>query len=234
MDAEVTREATIRRFRFPGGSPWRAAAVTFLAWLAIIFLIQDPLHYLLDRSPESYGRFWDTRDWLLVHIVGGSLALVAGPFQFSSGLRERFALVHRWNGRLYIAGILLAGAPAFYLAFFAPERSFGVALFVMSCAWWVATGLALRAILAGKVVVHQRWMMRSYVLTFAFVTFRWLGTLPVWEPFGVHREAVAAWTSWVVPVLLLELIRQRRSVSPERLTSQRRNAAPPVFPNAAD
>ena len=46
------------------------------------------------------------------HIVGGGVALVAGPFQFWRGLRDRHRSVHRWMGRTYLAAIAIAGAPA--------------------------------------------------------------------------------------------------------------------------
>src|SRR5215218_1502402 len=186
--------------------PWRRALTAgVLAWLALTFLLRDPLHYLIDASEASFGRFWPHRAWLLLHIVGGVGALVLGPFQFSTRLRARHLAVHRAIGRSYLAAVALAGAPGFYLAFFATELSFGVALLTLALVWWLTTGIAFAAILRRRITTHREWMVRSYIVTFAFVTFRLLGTIPIWAPFGVHREAIAGTVAWVVPLLVYDL-----------------------------
>ena len=184
-------------------------AIGALVWLAITFLLRDPLHYLIDSSPASFGRFWPNRAWVLAHVVGGVVALVLGPFQFWTWLRSRRPIVHHWIGRSYLAGVALAGAPAFYLAWVAPNRSFGVALFALAAVWCLASGIAFAAILTRRISTHRAWMIRSYIITFAFVTFRFLGVLPIWGPFGRHGEAAAAWVSWVAPILVFQVILRR-------------------------
>ncbi len=53
-------------------------------------------------------------------------------------------------------------------------------------------------------------MIRSYVVTFAFVTFRmWMG-LPLWEGQRTARVATVAWLSWVVPLFLTDVVLQAR------------------------
>lgn len=47
--------------------------------------------------------------WLLVpHALLGSIALVIGPFQFSTRLRAKNIDLHKILGKLYIISILLA------------------------------------------------------------------------------------------------------------------------------
>jgi uncharacterized membrane protein len=193
----------------PGKRIIEVVTILSFAWLALIFLIRDPLHYLINPTPESFGRFWPNRAWLLVHIIGGLAAILIGPFQFSSKIRRRFLNVHRWSGRSYLVGIFLAGASAFYLSFFAKQANFGIALFALAAVWWFATGLAFIAMRRRRISAHRQWMIRSYIITFAFVTFRWIGILPIWEPFGVHREAAAAWIAWIVPLAIAEIIFRR-------------------------
>jgi hypothetical protein len=77
-------------------------AILALACLALIFVIRGPLHYLIDPTPESFGRFWPNRPWLLVHIIGGLAAILIGPFQLSNQIRRRFVNVHRGAGRSYV------------------------------------------------------------------------------------------------------------------------------------
>jgi hypothetical protein len=42
----------------------------------------------------------------------------------------------------------------------------------LASAWIVATGFAYGAILRGMVTLRKEWMVRSYLVTFAFVLFR--------------------------------------------------------------
>ena len=150
--------ATPRQLR---GRAIRIAAILVLAWFGLTFLLRDPLHYLIDVTPESFGRFWPNRPWLVAHIIGGLAAILIGPFQFSTRIRPRYINLHRWSGRTYLAGILLAGGTAFYLAFFAQQVSFGIALFVLAIVWWFTAGAAFIAIRRRQIAVHRRWMIRS-------------------------------------------------------------------------
>jgi len=84
-------------------------------------------------------------------------------------------------------------------------HSFGVALMCM------ATGIAYAAILRGYAQMHKEWMVRSYLVTFAFVTFR---VITDHLPGLVSRLAStpdeagtnATWLSWTVPLVAFELI----------------------------
>jgi hypothetical protein len=73
--------------------------------------------------------------------------------------------------------------------------------------------MAVFAIRRRNVLQHREWMMRSYAVTFAFVTFR----------FGVDAlssqglplpdsQQIMAWACWAVPLLLLEPLLQLRRV----------------------
>ena len=118
-------------------------------------------HFAFDYSEPSFGRFWPNRLWLLLHIAGGTAALFAGPFQLWSGLRHSHPRIHRWTGRVYVSGVLLGGAAAFYLSFFSQPRSFGIALFALAVAWWVTVGVAIVAIKQYRIEAHKAWMIRA-------------------------------------------------------------------------
>jgi hypothetical protein len=51
-------------------------------------------------------------------------------------------------------------------------------------------------------------MIRSCVVTFAFVIFRWLVDLPVVVMFGdfVERGPTVGWISWTIPLLITEVV----------------------------
>ena len=75
--------------------------------------------------------------------------------------------------------------------------------------WLVTTSMAVLAIRRRNVLQHRQWMMRSYAVTFAFVTFRFgvdalaAQGLPVPD-----AQVIMAWACWAVPLLLLEPLLQ--------------------------
>ena len=195
---------------------WRAAGFLVGAVLAVLgarLLINDAIPFVTDISPAKFGRFWPRRDWLLTHIVGSGVALVAGPFQFWSGLRRQSVIVHRWTGRLYVVGVLIGGSTAFYLASHAGQgATFGISLGALGVVWWTTTGMAYLAIRLGHVSQHKEWVVRSYVVTLTFVTTRALAELGILPGLGRDPFATLVWLSWSMPLLAMEVILQGRKV----------------------
>ena len=148
-------------------------------------------------------------------ISGGILALTCGPVQFWTGLRLRAMNFHRWTGRLY--RVVVGSTGAFLMGVFTTPKSFGVALMLMASAWILISGIALAAILRDKVSLHKEWMVRSYLTTFGFVTFRILNdNLPALAQrlggSGGDNLANITWVSWLVPLGIYELILQSRRI----------------------
>jgi hypothetical protein len=199
---------------------WRAAGLLVGAFLVVLgarLLINDAIPFITDISPGKFGRFWPRRDWLLTHIAGSGLALLIGPFQFWSGLRRHSVLVHRWTGRLYVVGVLIGGSAAFYLASHAGQgATFGISLGALGVAWWTTTGMAYFAIRRGHVSQHKEWVIRSYVVTFTFVTTRALAELGVLPSLGRDPYATLVWLSWSMPLLAMEVILQGRKMMARR------------------
>lgn len=195
-----------------------AIVVALLAYQAVHFFVRDPLHYVVDYSTTSYGRFWPRRLVLLPHIVGGTLALFSGPFQLWSGLRRRHLRIHRMFGYTYITGVAIAGGSAFYLAFHADPPVSGIPLFAMAAAWWTTVAMAFIAIRRMQIDAHRQWMIRGYVITFAFVTVRYVSDLPILAPLGDERFVLAAWMCWTIPLFITEVLLQwRKTVGVRRL-----------------
>jgi hypothetical protein len=166
-----------------------------------------------------YATFWKARWWLVGHLAGGSLALLLGPFQFSTWLRTRYVKVHRWMGRLYLIGVLVGSVSAVYMALRVTElKAFGAALLFLMVAWMVTSGMAYISALRRQFGTHKEWAIRSYVVTFAFVVFRLMTDLNVYGSMGGQTQLVMlVWIAWAVPLLLTEMVLQwRRSVGPAR------------------
>jgi len=193
-----------------------AAAVLSLAALAgLTFIGIAALPYLLRMDEGQFRQYWPMRGWLLLHISMGIVALLAGPVQIWLGLKDFYPRVHKKLGFVYMAAITLGAASAYYLSFNTSGGwVFGAGLATLATAWLVTTGLAFLAIQRHLIEQHKEWMIRSYVVTFAFVSFRILfeglrsagvGTLP-------EQLGASAWFSWSVPLLLNEAVLQGRKI----------------------
>jgi uncharacterized membrane protein len=181
--------------------------------VAIGFVLKYVFHYYLNYNPEGLDYFWPKRGWLLLHITGGMVALLIGPWQFSQRLRRRYLSLHRLMGRIYLIAIACGSAGSFYLAATTPGGwAWGTALAGLALAWVTTSGMAFYAIKQRQIQVHKEWMVRSYVVTFAFVTFRLLndfGPTSHLRP-ALDRAITLAWISWAIPLLFTEVILQAR------------------------
>jgi uncharacterized membrane protein len=178
------------------------------------FVIGFVLPYFRLTS-EAFGIYWPKRGWLLLHITTGAVALLLGPFALWLGLSRRRMKLHRMLGVGYMASIALSCSAAYYLAFHTDiSWIFGMGLASLATAWIVTTGLAFISIKKRMISQHQEWMIRSYVVTLAFVNFRILvGILQV-AGVGtpVERLNVASWFCWAFPLLVTEVIMQGRKI----------------------
>lgn len=146
------------------------------------------------------------------HIFGSAFALLLGPFQFLSGLRTRAPNLHRWSGRAYLGfGVLIGGLAGLYMAFHAFGGLIGRSGFFFLAVLWLLTGaMALKAILAGQVNEHRRWMIRNFALTFAAVTLRiQLGLSAASDLSFEQTYPFIAWVCWVPNLLFAEWLIRR-------------------------
>jgi hypothetical protein len=201
------------------------AAVVLLGTASVaaaIFLVAFAFPYFtLDAA--TFGVYWPNRGWLLLHIAGGMFALGLGPFVLWLGLNRRRMHLHRRLGGAYITGVALSSLAAFYLAFHTTFGwVFGTGLTGLAIAWIVTTGLALVSIKRRLIPQHQEWMIRSYVVTFAFVNFRiFAGFLQV-SHIGTLREQLgaASWFCWAAPLFICECIIQGRKIFAARVVGR--------------
>jgi len=214
--------------------PWML--MTFLAIGVTIAAIAPYATFDPDNFNNATARFATETSLrlagLYTHAFSAGIALLIGPFQFLSGLRQRKPRLHRWMGRIYLVGILLGGLSAFLIA---PGMISGLVgefgLISLAVLWLWTGGTAYKNIRAGRVQTHREWMIRNYALTFAAVTLRlWLGLLIFSQiPFLETRYAgdfdalftevyrVVMWISWVPNLIIAEMIIQRRR-APQNIT----------------
>ena len=192
----------------------RATTLSLAGLVAAGFFISVALPYLT-LDPASLARYESRSAWLLLHIGAGGAALLTGPLQLWLGLSQRAMHAHRRLGRFYVTSVGLSSIAAFYLAAHTTLGwGFGTGITGLGIAWIVTTTMAVAAIRRGLLEQHREWMIRSYVVTFAFVTFRALWGVLQAAGIGTLQEQLAAssWFCWAVPLLIVEAVLQGRRI----------------------
>jgi hypothetical protein len=191
-----------------------AVLISLAALGAVIFFVLAAAPYLLS-SAYNANQYAGRRGPLLVHIAFGTVALFTGPIQLWLGIAERRMQLHRQLGMVYIAGVT-GGATAAYVIALSPSAGwiFGAGLMGLATAWLTTTLMAFLAIKRSLMEQHKEWMIRSYVVTFAFVFFR-VGSMimgAVKPEAALESAQTLAWASWAVPLLVTELILQGQKI----------------------
>ncbi|MBB5943581.1 DUF2306 domain-containing protein [Xanthomonas sp. 3307] len=202
MNSELTR----RHIAAPSTTPIVRLA-WWLLWLALALLAAEFVHsvYLKYASLQSpaYAMFMTRRGWLWCHLGGGAVGLLLGALQFATQRWRRLPRLHRWVGRVYFVGMVVAMIGVVGLIATSPAPpSIRVAFAATALAWLVTGSVGLMAIWRGQVLRHQRWMVRAYLATLAPVVFRL--ALPSAIGLGLTPSpgliALLLWASWVVPL----------------------------------
>jgi hypothetical protein len=169
--------------------------------------------------PDMRTVFEANRWGIYAHVFGSAVALLLGPLQFSSRLRNSRVSFHRWAGRLYLGvGVLIGGLSGLYMAF----RAFGgvaacLGFAGLAVAWLYSGFRAYLAIHDRDVALHRAWMVRNFALTFAAVTLRLY--LPASLAAGIEFEVAypsIAWLCWVPNLIAAEWLFNRTRDRPMR------------------
>jgi hypothetical protein len=190
----------------------------FLGWTLLIsvniyFVFNFPFkHFNYEAWTEPFGPL------LTIHIVFGMIAILIGPFQFFPSIRKNYPHIHRLTGRVYLLSILIAAIAATILAInhnIIVQRRivFGTGLLGLAAAWFLTSGMAFWAIKNRNFVQHREWMVKSYVVTCGFTTFRIFAvTLNSYIQLDYSKEmsGIMAWACWSVPLLATEVFLQAK------------------------
>jgi uncharacterized membrane protein YozB (DUF420 family) len=187
--------------------------------IALAFFAAAAAPYFLS-SGYNAQQYAGRRDALLVHIVFGTVALFSGPVQLWLGIADRRMEVHRRLGIIYMSAVTVSATAAYVIAL-SPSAGwvFGTGLMGLATAWLTTTGMAFLAIKRQLIEQHKEWMIRSYVVTFAFVFFR-IGAVAfkAMAPAAELQEVAAlAWACWALPLLFTEVIIQGRKIAAVRV-----------------
>lgn len=189
------------------------------AALAIRFVIVYAMPYWSFNRQVFDDSFWQRRYGLLMHLSGGIVAILTGVVQLWLGETRRALRWHRRLGMAYVAGVTVGSAGGFYLSLTTPNVGwvYSSGLFGLACAWTLTTGMAYLAIRRRLIEQHREWMIRSYVVTLAFVFYRLFTEVAAQMHLGTdnERSTAAAWLCWGVPLMLAEPLIQLRKFRPK-------------------
>lgn len=179
--------------------------------LMLAYVLNHNESFLIHSDDPIWQHYQPFKWWLLPHGIAGACALLLGPMQFSERLRQRFAKLHRVVGRIYVAGVFVAGPLGFYIQFFLERsgapRSFSMAAAVDAVLWMATTGIAFAFILAGKVQQHRQWMVRSFAVALVFLEVRVIAGVTGWENHPGAIETIV-WSCLAFSVLSADVILQ--------------------------
>jgi hypothetical protein len=180
----TSRKGSARPTQHPGLK--RALWIMMTAMtLSVIFYSEIPL--LRQKTERAY---LGTIPWLIIpHAIGGVIALLSGPLQFSSRLRRRNPNFHRGLGRVYVLSVFIAAPLAVIMSNHRHDPRaiyFVAANIVQAGTWLLVTTAAFLTARNRHFQQHREWMVRSYAVTFTFVGTRVLQPIPAWNR---HSEA---------------------------------------------
>jgi uncharacterized membrane protein len=155
------------------------------------------------------------RHLLIPHTLSGVIALLAGPIQFSSRLRQRHLKFHGVLGRIYVVCVFIGALTGIALAAGRPGLP-GTSM--QAAAWIVCTTAALITARNRQIVHHRQWMIRSYAVTFTFVSSRVLNLWPrYWSHLGDTLSAVGVIAFTLVSLLVVDLGLNWRELTTRRV-----------------
>jgi uncharacterized membrane protein len=143
------------------------------------------------------------RHLLIPHTLAGTFALLIGPINFSSRIRERYLKLHRMLGKIYVISVFIGAATGVALASGRPGFP-GTSM--QATAWVVCTTAAFITARNRHMIQHRQWMARSYAVTFTFVSSRVLNLWPrYWSHLGDTLSAVGVIAFTLVSLLVVDL-----------------------------
>lgn len=186
-----------------------------LIWIAVFFMTWLFMHgadHYLQMTPEALGRYFPQRFFLISHITAGGGALISGIIQFWPKLRNYSWKLHRAIGYLYLLCILVSSTGALVLAnttAYAVSWAYAFTLQVWASIWISTTFIAFYTAVKKQIGLHKEWMIRSYIVTVAFLISGFAYKIPYVQQLGSFEEVTVPlfWMGWAIPLYTCEVIR---------------------------
>lgn len=192
-----------------------------LIWGLCIFITWTFMHgadRFLDLTPQSLGKYYDYKWILIAHITAGGGAIVSGMLQFREKLRHYSWKLHRFIGFIYLLAVLTSGLCAIVLSFttaYKVNLPYAFSLQIWVSVWISTTFIAYYSAIKKKFQLHNEWMIRSYIVTLAFVVSGFILKIPYVRNLGSFEDISPSlfWFGWTVPLYIYEVIRSGKMIA---------------------
>jgi hypothetical protein len=155
------------------------------------------------------------------HALAAGIVALGGALQLMPFIRNRWPAFHRWNGRVFLVTVVALSLTGFWLVWVrgaAPSGLNSISTTINGVLILGFAALALRAALAKRFDIHERWATRLYLVSNAqwflrvglfgyFVLNMALGRKP-----SMDDPFLTAWTfgCYLVPLAVAELYLRAR------------------------
>jgi hypothetical protein len=186
--------------------------------------VMDP--FVNERSQEIEefdDRYSTHRNVTILHVVPGAIFLIFALLQFSSRIRERHILFHRWVGRVLVFTGIVVGVTALYFGILMPYGGTGeaIAIAVFGGLFLYSICRAFIAIRKRQVAIHREWMIRAFAAAISIASARiFITVLDLTLTSAGFRPkeifVMAIWIGWTLTIGAAEIWirRTRRQVNP--------------------
>lgn len=201
------------------GSRFKIILWVLLGLTALFVFITSELLLITDYPMYHAYRLQVIADrhLLIPHTLAGTLALLIGPINFSSRIRQRHLQLHCILGRIYVISVFVGSFTGIALAAGRPGLP-GTSM--QAAAWMVCTTAAFITARNRHIAQHRQWMARSYAVTFTFVSSRVLNLWPrYWSHLGDVLSAVGVIAFTLASLLIVDLGLNWRELTTRRDSS---------------
>lgn len=195
----------------------RAAGAVHPAWYlfwfvflaASVYFLLDSVADVLSPSLQDGSTTWNRIVWYVGHAVIASPILLIAPLQFMPGLRQSRPVIHRWLGRVFLAGCIVAGLLGIFLGSTLYLPGSRIPLTLLATTWVFFAAVAWQAARRRDYVNHRRFAIRAFALGAAFVWARIInkvqGDIFAFMPTEDLQETTKEWLTLFLPILVTEM-----------------------------
>jgi uncharacterized membrane protein len=192
------------------------AFFTFIPVLtALVLVFQIPS----GTYPEDSARLAVAPVSWFAHVLTGAAFGIIGPVQFVRALRNRFGVLHRVLGRIFVlSGAILGLSSLSLLAQVMSQRTplVDIARGLFGLALLIALALAMSAIRDRDFLRHRAWAIRAYAIGMGLGAVS-LVFFPIYiitgqPPTGLASDIIFV-ASWVLTITFAEVVIRRSSRS---------------------
>lgn len=209
----------------PGKPFWQRPWVVPLAIAVLVFLYLASKPFIgvpEDQTPlPPHDNFPLYYPLLIIHMIGGTVAMLTMCLQVWPWLRQHHPKVHRVSGRIYLLATLVSGVLGLVVVWWAP-KSGKVGALCLLIFWLVTSAAAYRAVRRGDIAKHRQYMLYSFAVAASNM---WASlALVVIQGFEipldiVYYQEAARWIPWVGNVMLVQWWLYRTARRPSRSPS---------------